>query len=197
MKLKHLFSPIIGAALLMSCGSGNQDAEKKAEIVPEKPKCNCTDVMEIDGKAYANGDIYTGLCEELDERNTVVKKSEFVNGILIYNWRAQNVAGRYLTTDSVHCTSAGIQDGFQLQTTNRLDVVYIGRYMEYKSGKKIDKSIYYFLGSSIADMSLTSNVVPYSTPLNDDASQDAKTFLINGMKKANEIDSHFKVIAIN
>jgi hypothetical protein len=196
MNLKLLISPIIGAALLMSCG-GSEDTGTKAEVVPEKPKCNCTDVMEIEGKAYANGDIYTGLCEELDERNTVVKKSEFVNGILIYNWRVQNVAGKYLTTDSVHCSSAGIQEGFQLQTTNRLNVVYVERYMEYKAGKKSDKNISFFHGSSIADMSLLSNAVPYSTLLNDDASQDAKTFLINGMKKANEIDPHFKVLAIN
>lgn len=194
MKMNRLLSPVIGAMFLMACGSGSQEAEKKTEL--EKPKCNCVDVIEIEGKWF-KGDLYTGLCEELDETNTVVKKSEFVNGIRIFNWRTQSVAGKHLTTDSVHCSSAGIQEGFQLQTTNRLNVVYVERYMEYKAGRKSDKNISFFHGSSIADMSLLSNAVPYSTLLNDDASQDAKTFLINGLNKAHEIDSHFKILAIN
>jgi hypothetical protein len=190
MNLKLLISPIIGAALLMSCGGGNQEAEKKAE--PEKPKCTCSEMIEIQGKWKAKGELYTGLCEDLDETNTVVNKGEFVNGIKIFNWTAKKFGGKYVTIDSVYIGNGKYQEGFFMGTYTQSGCVYVNEYATYSGGNRSSNSI-----SIYSDRMVFYDKDKNQTILNDDTSQDPKTFLINGMKKANEIDSHFKILEMN
>ena len=159
MKKINLLSGFVFLILLLSCNgkTGNKSA---GENETEKSEIeNTCDFSEIEGeipnmetgmfgdddvvKFYPvkrKGKLYTGVCIEKDQNDSILKKAEIRNGYLIHNLIRKKFNNKYIVIEDMNYDNLKPKDGkyypmigeYQL---NGKPYNYTGTYGEYKNGQ--------------------------------------------------------------
>jgi hypothetical protein len=186
--IKNLFL-VASLAFLASCGS-------KSEV---KEACLCSKLNQgFDENAEKNGiysyqaQPYTGICETLDQYDTLIEKKEFKNGFMINSYQRQKIGNIYVTIDSMTYDNGIGINGFQIVHSSIFDFDFVEYVTDMKNGVdqggKIDISntnsgisVSYY--SNEGDINFHESM----SRTTDELSSQLKAFL----DKVHETNSHF------
>lgn len=162
----NILTVILLSLFISSCGKSKNDkaeeTSEQKEIAEVIKDCNCSELKNLNKMREISKtdskDLFTGVCTEKDQFDSITRKIEVKNGWLIKELQKEKIANNYVTLKDVTYENEEYSNGFIIQLyeysgTVSTPHIYVKNYKEYKNGKifnewKIEYDDAYFVAAS-------------------------------------------------
>jgi hypothetical protein len=151
MKKINVLLIAVLSSIFFSCGNkeGKSDTNEDVALKELAKACSCNELVLTEKEKDEDGNIsllgknitkkgskelFTGICVEKDQNDSIVKKLDVKNGWLIKEISKVKIANKYITTIDMTYDNAEPNDGYNLIYDNSPKVYYTTNCEEFKNG---------------------------------------------------------------
>jgi hypothetical protein len=153
MKKINVLLIAVLSSIFFSCGNkeGKNDTNEDVALKELAKACSCNELVltekekdeDEDGNISLLGknitkkgskELFTGICVEKDQNDSIVKKLDVKNGWLIKEISKVKIANKYITTIDMTYDNAEPSDGYTLIYKNSPKYYYTANCEEFKNG---------------------------------------------------------------
>lgn len=155
MNIKKVTLVICATLLLTSCT--NKKANEQTELLTESlSDCNCNELNLTSENAISTtfndgsfdevwkdvsreGKLFSGVCIEKDQNDSIIKSIEFKNGWTVRKIQREKVGTNYITLEDMTYDNLKQNNGFRVKLKKDNDLKYVHHYEVLNGGKVDDK----------------------------------------------------------